>query len=212
MAEQKSIALTFDDGPNTSTTVEMLDVLEAFGVPATFFLVGENIMAETIPVVRRAYACGCEIANHSLSHAALSELTPREILAEVQPVTEQITAITGEPPRFFRPPYIAVSPTVFETVPLPMICGMGAEDYNDAVSAQQRLERWLSAAQDGGILLLHDSEGNTQTVAAVQKLIPALQAQGYRLVTLSRLFAEKGVQPAAQNGVLYSCTADGDAV
>ncbi len=212
MAEQKSIALTFDDGPNASTTVEMLDVLEAFGVPATFFLVGKNITPETIPVVRRAHACGCELANHSVSHIALSELTPEEILAEVQPVTEQITAITGEPPRFFRPPYIAVSPTVFAAVPLPMICGYGAEDYNDAVSAEERFCRIMAAARDGGIILLHDSAGNHQTVAAVKRLIPALQAQGYRLVTLSELFALKGVIPAAQNGVLYSCTADGDGV
>ena len=86
MAEQKSIALTFDDGPNTSTTVEMLDVLEAFGVPATFFLVGENITPETIPVVRRAYACGCEIANHSLRHAALSELHPGRFWQRYSPL------------------------------------------------------------------------------------------------------------------------------
>ncbi|MDD5946897.1 MAG: polysaccharide deacetylase family protein [Oscillospiraceae bacterium] len=202
--EKRSIALTFDDGPNTTTTVAMLNLLQQTGVPASFFLVGNNITAETVPVVQRAFAMGCEIHNHSVSHRALTELTPEQMLAEVQPVTQRITEITGTPPRFFRPPYIATNPTVFATVPLPMICGFGVEDYNDAISAEERFCRLKEGATDGMILLLHDSEGNDKTAQAVAKLIPALQAQGFEFVTLSRLFALKKVNPQPFDGQLYS--------
>ncbi len=202
--QKKYIALTFDDGPNTTTTVAMLDILAENNIPATFFLVGNNITEQTAPVVQRAFAMGCEIANHSVSHTALSELTPEQILAEVEPVTQRITEITGTAPRFFRPPYIATNPTVFETVPLPMICGFGVEDYNDAVSAEERFDRLINAAKDGMIILLHDSMGNDKTVQAVTRLIPALQAQGYEFVTLSQLFAYKQVSPQAYDGILYS--------
>lgn len=202
--EKKHIALTFDDGPNITTTVAMLDLLQQTGVPASFFLVGNNITDQTIPVVQRAFAMGCEIDNHSVSHTALTVLTPAQMLAEVQPVTRRITEITGTPPRFFRPPYIATNPTVFATVPLPMICGFGVEDYNDAISAEERFCRLTEGATDGMILLLHDSEGNDKTVQAVAKLIPTLQAQGYEFVTLSRLFDLKQIHPRAHDGQIYS--------
>ena len=64
----KVIALTFDDGPNTSTTTEILDVLEKHGAVASFFLVGKWIDQETAVVVKRAYEMGCEINNHSWDH------------------------------------------------------------------------------------------------------------------------------------------------
>lgn len=202
--KKKYIALTFDDGPNITTTVAILDLLQQMNVPASFFLVGNNITAKTVPVVQRAYQIGCEIHNHSVSHTALTTLTPEQILAEVQPVTKRITEITGTAPRFFRPPYIAINPTVFATVPLPMICGFGVEDYDDAISAEERFCRLKEGAQDGMIMLLHDSDGNEKTVQAVAKLIPALQAEDYEFVTLSRLFAIKNVIPNAYDGQIYS--------
>lgn len=165
---------------------------------------GDHITPQTVPVVQRAFQMGCEIHNHSLHHTALTTLTPKQILAEVQPVTKRITEITGTPPRFFRPPYIDINPTVFATVPLPIICGFGVEDYNDAVSAEERFFRLKEGAQDGMILLLHDSDGNDKTVQAVARLIPELKAKGYEFVTLSQLFAIKGVKPKACDGQIYS--------
>lgn len=65
-AEKKVIALTFDDGPNTTTTNEVLDILEEYDAVASFFLIGDNISEESAASVKRAYDMGCEIDNHSI--------------------------------------------------------------------------------------------------------------------------------------------------
>ncbi|MDE7234285.1 MAG: polysaccharide deacetylase family protein, partial [Ruminiclostridium sp.] len=103
--ERKVIALTFDDGPNTTTTNEVLDVLEKYGIKASFFLIGNNIDDESAKAVKRAYDMGCEIGNHSRSHSYMDKLTAEEIAEEVTYVNEKVIEITGEAPTFFRPPY-----------------------------------------------------------------------------------------------------------
>ena len=72
------IALTFDDGPNTGTTCEVLDILEKYMVRASFFVVGNNITPETEGVIKRAYDLGCEINNHSKTHSVMPDLTSGE--------------------------------------------------------------------------------------------------------------------------------------
>ena len=196
------IALTFDDGPNTSVTPRVLDILEEHGIVATFFLIGQNITPESAQVVRRAKAMGCDIENHSVTHGRMNQMTAGEIRAEVQSCTDRITAITGEAPKFFRPPYIAVNRTLYDSVALPFICGVGCEDWMPAVSAQERADRVLAHAADGQIVLLHDMEGNTNTVEALQVIIPELKRRGFAFVTVARLFQEKNVIP--QHGWLYS--------
>lgn len=62
---QKLIALTFDDGPNTTVTTQILDLLEENDAKGTFFLIGQNINSVSEASVKRAYDMGCEIANHS---------------------------------------------------------------------------------------------------------------------------------------------------
>ena len=82
------------------------------------------------------------------------------------------------------------------------ICGEGCEDWLDHVTAEQRVERLTACARDGIIFLLHDFKGNEQTVAAVDQLIPILQAKGFRFVTVRELFKAKGVK--AQKNLIYS--------
>lgn len=200
----KVIALTFDDGPNTSTTTEILDVLEKHGAVASFFLVGKLIDQETAVVVKRAYEMGCEINNHSWDHEDMTPLQACEMLAQLEDTSRRIEQITGESARFFRPPYIAVNDLLFETIPLPFICGYGVEDFKETVTADDRYHGVLQKAKDGGIILLHDKAGNAMTVEAVDRLIPALREQGYRLVTVSALFAAKKIVPDASAQILYS--------
>jgi peptidoglycan/xylan/chitin deacetylase (PgdA/CDA1 family) len=196
------ISLTFDDGPNTVTTPQVLDILEENGVRASFFLIGAAITEESAKVARRAFEMGCDIENHSVTHPALDKLSPGEILREVDGCTEKIVAITGRAPRFFRPPYIAVNQMVYDTVPLPMICGVGCEDWVPQVSAQTRIERILAAARHGDLLLLHDMPGNDNTVTALRTVIPELKKRGFRFVTCAQLFDELGIAP--QRGSMYS--------
>lgn len=193
--ESKLIALTFDDGPNTTTTNEVLDILEEYNAVASFFLVGNNINDESAVTVKRAYDMGCEIDNHSKTHPNMSGLSEEEIKAEVEYVDNYVYEIIGEYPKFFRPPYIDTSQTMYDVIDKPFICGIGCSDYLDNVTAKERSDAVISAAKDGVIILLHDAQGNYQTVEALKTIIPELQADGYEFVTLTELFERQGEQP-----------------
>ncbi len=196
------IALTFDDGPHTVPPPQVLDILEAEGVPASFFLIGDSITPESAKVARRAFEMGCDIENHSRTHELMNQLTPERIREEIRFCTERITEITGKAPAFFRPPYIAVNQTLHDCVDLTFICGAGCEDWVPEVSAEERADRVLAHAEDGQIVLLHDMPGNDNTVEALKVIIPELKKRGFRFVTVSRLFEEAGVTPV--RGRLYT--------
>ena len=103
----KYIALTFDDGPNATTTNDVIDKLEKYDIVASFFLIGNNINDESAKAVKRAYDLGCEINNHSRTHSNMTELSAEDIRAEFEYTDEKVYEITGEHTKFFRPPYIS---------------------------------------------------------------------------------------------------------
>lgn len=193
--EVKYIALTFDDGPNATTTNEVIDKLEKYGIVASFFLVGNNINDESAKAVKRAYDLGCEIDNHSRTHSNMTELSAEEIKAEYDYTDGKVYEITGEHTKFFRPPYIAVHQIMFDNIDAPFIAGIGANDWEDRVTAEMRARMILKQAKDGDIILLHDAEGNSMTVEALDTIIPELQKQGYKFVTVTELFKAKGITP-----------------
>ncbi|MBQ1464632.1 MAG: polysaccharide deacetylase family protein [Ruminococcus sp.] len=203
--EPKLIALTFDDGPNTTTTNQVLDILEEYGAKASFFLIGNNITEESAKSVKRAYDMGCEIDNHSKSHSNMGAMSPEDITAEVEFVDEKVMEITGEHTKFFRPPFIDVSQTMYDTIDLPFICGIDCQDYMENVTAQQRADYILSGARDGVIVLLHDAAGNSQTVDALKIVMPELVEQGYEFVTLTELFERQGETP--KGNMIYTTVA-----
>ena len=196
------IALTFDDGPNTEITPQVLDTLEENGAIGTFFLIAQNITPKSAEMVRRAKAMGCGIENHSLTHGFMNQMTVEQIRAEVQACTDRIVEITGEAPKFFRPPFIAVSQEMYDNIDLTFICGAGCEDWVPTVSTQERIDRVLANAEDGQIVLLHDMMWNQNTADALKVIIPELKKRGFRFVTCAQLFEEKGVTP--KKGWLYS--------
>lgn len=197
------IALTFDDGPNTTTTNQILDILKKYRIRASFFIVGDNINGESALIVKKAYDMGCEINNHSKTHSLMTEMTAEEIRAEIRFVSDMTEKITGEPTRFFRPPYIAVNDIMFQNIDLPFIGGYGCNDWDDSVSVQTRIEAIERQACDGMIILLHDSEGNSKTVEALDTIIPDLKDRGFQFVTVSELFKAKGINVSKSGAVLY---------
>ncbi|MDE6595319.1 MAG: polysaccharide deacetylase family protein [Oscillospiraceae bacterium] len=206
MSTEKIIALTFDDGPNTVTTPQVLDIIEKHGVPASFFVCGDNITPESAEVMKRAVKLGCEIHNHSRTHSDMTGMSPEDIRAEIDFTSDKVEEVVGIRPRFFRPPYIAVNEKMHEVIDLTFICGLGAEDWLDEISADERYNRIISQAADGLVILLHDSvidsKCNSKTVAAVDMIIPELQRQGYKFVKVSRLFEMKNVSP--KRGEMYT--------
>lgn len=191
----KYIALTFDDGPNATTTNEVIDKLEKYDIVASFFLIGNNINDESAKAVKRAYDLGCEIDNHSRTHSNMTELSAEEIQEEYKFVDDKVVEITGEHTKFFRPPYISVHQIMFDNIDVPFIAGIGANDWEDRVTAEMRAKMILKQAKDGDIILLHDAEGNSKTVEALDTIIPELQKQGYKFVTVTELFKAKGIEP-----------------
>lgn len=201
-AEPKLLALAFDDGPNTTTTNEVLDVLDKYNAKATFFLIGLNINDESAKSVKRAYDLGMEIANHSKTHNSMMNMTPEEIKAEIDYVDEKVEAITGEKTKCFRPPFIGVSQTMYENIDIPFIYGADTQDYMEQVDVDERAENILKNAKDGTIYLMHDSAGNDKTVEALKIALPKLVEQGYEFVTISELFERQGETP--KKNILYS--------
>ena len=190
-----------DDGPTLGITDKVLDVLEENNVVASFFLIGQNITEQTEYLVKRAYNMGCTIENHSKTHPSMIDLTKQEILDEVNYTTERIEQVIGEKPQFFRPPYINYNQTMYDLIDLYFISGYGCEDWEPSVTAKERADRILRDAKPGFIILLHDMEGNTQTVEAIKTIIPALKEQGYEFVTVRDLFRKSGIVP--QRNVIY---------
>ncbi|MCR4787575.1 MAG: polysaccharide deacetylase family protein [Lachnospiraceae bacterium] len=200
----KQIALTFDDGPNTTTTIDVLEKLKKYNVSATFFLIGDSINEESEKSVKKAVEMGCEIENHSKTHSDMQTLDEQTIKDEIKYTTDEITRITGRKPEFFRPPYISVNETMVQSIDLPFICGHGGRDWEDEVSAEERASLILDAVDDGSIILLHDMPGNDKTVEALDIIIPELKARGFEFVTVSALFKNKGKKAGVHNGVVYS--------
>ncbi len=194
-ADKPLIALTFDDGPNTTVTPLVLDKLEEYGAVGTFFLIGQNINDDNAEVVKRAYLMGCEIGDHSYTHTYLTQKTPEQIKEEVDKTEELIKGIIGTGSKFFRPPYIAVNMDMYENIDLCFIAGYGCNDWDSAVSVQERIDKTLEQACDGAIILLHDQPENFPTVEALDTIIPTLAEQGYEFVTVSEMFEAKGIDP-----------------
>ena len=79
MNRRKTVALTFDDGPNMVHTGMLIDLLAKLGVPSSFFLVGENITRQTAGLLKRAHDLGIELANHSFTHRDMTAFSPDEV-------------------------------------------------------------------------------------------------------------------------------------
>ncbi|HAK68817.1 MAG TPA: xylanase deacetylase [Treponema sp.] len=190
------LSLTFDDGPNTTTSVQVLDVLASHNVKASFFLIGQNITEKSRPVIERQIREGHSVECHSWTHPEFPKLSAEQMTDEVRRTNAVITECTGGiAPVFFRPPFIALNDLMFETIRMPFICGHGVEDWEESASVEHRVRGVLENAHDGQIILLHDTEGNGKTVLALKEIIPALKERGAEFFTVRDLFRECGVDP-----------------
>jgi peptidoglycan/xylan/chitin deacetylase (PgdA/CDA1 family) len=193
LAESPAIALTFDDGPSPGTD-RVLELLDRFGVPATFFQCGVNVERHA-GIARAVHAAGHEIGNHSHTHPLCCLHSPGYILQEFTRAQEAIEQATGCSPALLRAPYgarwfgfRAAQRRLGLLGVMWTIIG-----YDWRLKADTIVDRMLPAVTNGAILCLHDGRGveahpdTGETVAAVGRLIPRLQDRGYKFETVSRL-------------------------
>lgn len=193
----KYAALTFDDGPS-SFTDRLLDCLESNNAKATFFMVGKEI--DSFPdEVKRMEALGCELGNHTYSHADLTTLSPEDMSAEIAGVDESLVNLVGHGATVLRPPYGSINDSVRSTVGTPMILwSIDTLDW-ETQDAQKTVDTVMSQVQDGSIILMHDIFSTS--VDAAEIFIPKLIEEGYQLVTIHELAKIKGTE--LQTGVAY---------
>ncbi len=190
--DQKVVALTFDDGP-TDKTPEVLDIMDALGVKASFFLIGAAL--EEHPVVgERIAASGHEIGNHTYSHQRMYFKLPGFIQSEIERTDELIRRTGYQGQIHFRPPY---SKKLF-LLPLylmqhnrrTIMVDVEAETFaRTGDSKEEMVERVLRNTRPGSIILLHPHSANDEPRKALPEIVRKLQDRGFRFVTVSELLA-----------------------
>jgi len=181
------VALTFDDGPSLHTE-RILDVLEHYNARATFFMLGYRVERHRNTVIRAANM-GNEIAGHTWTHSHLTRLSAAEIWETIESTSAIIMNVTGNPPpRFYRPPFGLTNNTV-RYVSTQMGYSIVNWDldtldwrYRNADTIYRTI---MDEITDGSVILLHDI--HLTTAMAIERVVPSLIAQGFRLVTLSEL-------------------------
>lgn len=188
-----AIALTFDDGPSESTP-DLLDILAQYKARATFFQCGANV--RRLPDVTRAvHSAGHEIGNHTQSHAALFLKSPQFIYNELAAAQDSIAEVTGERPRYFRPPYgarwfgLRAAQRKLNLTGIMWTCI--AQDWR--LSTERIVSRVTGNLVSGGILCLHDGRltqprpNVNPMLEAVRGILPQALERGFEFVTISEL-------------------------
>jgi peptidoglycan/xylan/chitin deacetylase (PgdA/CDA1 family) len=188
---QRSVALTFDDGPDEKATPQLLDLLKAAKIEAAFFCIGKKVAANPELAARIARE-GHLLQNHSYAHSHCTNFfSVTRLRAELQETQTAIQAATGTAPQFFRPPMGLSNPRIFRVareLDLQVI-GWNARSLDTIITDPQkivaRIERRL---KPGGIILLHDGDiPAARLVPTVKLLLATLRARGYAVVRLDKI-------------------------
>ena len=177
----RGVALTFDDGPDPTTTPRVLDALDAAGGKATFFVIAKK--AEAHPealheIVRR----GHEIGLHSYAHDRLFALRPEaRVRADLERGLRVLEQLTGQRPLFFRPPIGHTNPVIARVVDALDLVTVGwtvsAKDGVASAVPRAVVHRVRRGLADGAIVLMHDApERGSRIPAGVIALPEVLKA------------------------------------
>ncbi len=182
----RTIALTFDDGPDPVHTPAVLDRLGALDLRATFFVVGSRVEAHP-GLVRRMVDEGHEVGHHSWSHGRPHETSAAVLLEEVRRTIEVLRPLVGRAVRLFRPPHGKLTPgkllglwSLGQSV---VLWNRDPKDY--ALAGLDPFRRWLESEplRGGDIVLLHDSHG--RIVPVLDALVERAGALGLGFTTPS---------------------------
>ena len=180
--EGRVLSLTFDDGPDPRATPRLLDVLAVHAVPAVFFLWGDHVRKHPA-LVRDVCAAGHVLGNHSMHHDDLASWSREDIRADL---LETNAAIAAAAPAasvpWFRAPFGSwgASPEVAAELGMQPLGWQHALGDWEPPGVDELVRRAETGIEPGGVLLLHDGGGDrTQTVDAVERLLPRLLSDGW---------------------------------
>ena len=192
------VALTFDDGPRSSTTGRLLDELALREVPATFFLLGHRIPGNE-DLVRRMAAEGHQIGVHTYDHVEVTGLSREDFDLQVGKTRSLLLDILGEGEFWLRPPYGITDEAARQWADSPIVLwSVDPEDWKDQ-DVGRNGTGGLGRVLDGDIMLMSDLYGSS--VDAAVQIVDALLGKGYCFVTVEDLLARNGIE--AQDGVIY---------
>ena len=195
-AGRKRVALTFDDGPTPPATDQILDILKAYRITASFFVNGKQV--DRFPeCLRRIQQGRHSVGNHTYTHPFLYLKTPRRIAQEIDRTQDAIEHVTGVRPKLFRCPYGVRWFGLFSVL---RRRGMYAVQWSDTGfdwvkknTPADIVRKTLKNIRDGSVILLHDGCGahepqevnRSATVAALPAIIDGVLAKGFTFVPVT---------------------------
>ena len=188
----KVIALTFDDGPSLVKTSKLLELLEAYQVKATFFMLGSKISLHP-EIAQRVYQKGHLIGNHTYSHLRMIFKMPQEMIQEIT-LTDELIKKTGQKDvAFFRPPYTSkfiILPLVLNYLNKTLVTGSydPPAEYKSPINPILVSQQILENSKSGSIIYLHDGDDRDMDnfLSAVEMTIQGLIKQGYKFVRIDQ--------------------------
>ncbi|MET9392602.1 bifunctional polysaccharide deacetylase/glycosyltransferase family 2 protein [Streptomyces sp. NPDC006624] len=214
----RTIALTFDDGPDPTWTPQVLDILEKYDVPATFFLVG-SMVSRHPGVVRDMVGQGHEVGIHTFTHIDLSYQSDARVRREMEQTQLALAGAAGITTTLFRAPYSSQTDAI-DNYSWPVYEKLGQDGYTSVFvdtdsddwkrPGVAKIVQWATPEEDeGASVLFHDAGGErSQTIAALPKYIEKMRAKGYTFTTVSGVLQARQ-QDGQQDGQQASAdTAD----
>lgn len=187
--KKKMVAITFDDGPHSRYTPQILDILAKYKAKSTFFVIGSHALKHP-DLIKRQIKEGHEIANHTYNHFSKRD---NLLHGELKRTSDIIYDLTGVRPSLFRPVGGAYNDVVIKTAQNTdhfVVMWSWHQDTYDwkKPGVNKIVNKVTSNISPGDIILMHDAGGNrTQTVKALDKILNYLTKNGYQVVTVSEL-------------------------
>lgn len=187
---KKTIALTFDDGPNKSTTRVIYNALKDNKASATFFMLGSRLEGN-VGLINDIINSDNEVGSHGYYHKYLTKMRTKTRYFNINEPTTLMQNLFNTSPVYFRPPYGNLTPKIKSEISIPIILwNVDPEDWHYR-NVDTIVNNVLRVVKDGDIVLLHDIFNTT--AEAVEKLLPELYVRGYQVVSVSKLAELKGV-------------------
>ena len=185
--EEKVVSLSFDAAWGNEDTKHLIDILDKYGVRATFFVIG-NWVRKYPETVKQLHDSGQEVMSHSDKHKHMTKLTKDEITADIKTCEAEIEKLTGVKPFLFRPPYgeydNKVVGTLRELGYYTIQWDVDSLDWKNR-SASEIASRVLGKVKPGSIVLFHNAGLNTPD--ALPAIIEGLMSKGYSFVPISEI-------------------------